>query len=308
METAPKTTSHPTLLKPSQTSIRSRSMARLRSSLGKAGTAVFISSTIILLLIIFIGIFVPLLGNLDPMAQSLRDRYQPPSSEHLLGTDALGRDVLARVIFGARTSLGIAIAAATISAVLGAMLGFLSGFLGGKLDTVITRLVDILMAFPMVLLAIIIITAMGSGILNLILAIVVSSLPRFVRLARSVALSIRESDFILASRSIGGNTWWQIVNHVVPNGIPLVIVLATARLGTVILTESSLSFLGLGVPPGTPSWGTMISEGRQVLREAPWLSLAPGLAIMLVVLCFNMLGDGLRDLLDPQMRGSGSGQ
>lgn len=308
METAPKSTSSPTLSKLSQTSIRSRSIVRLRSSLGKAGTAVFISSTIVLLLIILIGIFVPLLGNLDPMAQSLRDRYQPPSSKHLLGTDALGRDVLARVIFGARTSLGIAIAAATTSAVLGAMLGFLSGFLGGKLDTVITRLVDILMAFPMVLLAIIIITVMGSGILNLILAIVVSSLPRFVRLARSVALSIRESDFILASRSIGGNTWWQIVNHVVPNGIPLVIVLATARLGTVILTESSLSFLGLGVPPGTPSWGTMISEGRQVLREAPWLSLAPGLAIMLVVLCFNMLGDGLRDLLDPQMRGSGSVQ
>jgi len=282
-------------------------MVRFHSSLGRAGTIVFIGSVVILVLIISIGIFAPLFSGLDPMAQSLRDRYQPPSSEHLLGTDALGRDVLARVIFGARTSLGIAIAAASISALLGAMVGFLSGFVGGTLDTVTTRLVDILMAFPMVLLAIIIITVMGSGIINLILAIVVSSLPRFVRLARSVALSIRESDFILASRSIGGNFWWQIVTHVVPNGIPLVIVLATARLGTVILTESSLSFLGLGVPPGTPSWGSMISEGRQVLREAPWLSFAPGLAIMLVVLCFNMLGDGLRDLLDPQMRGSGSG-
>jgi ABC-type dipeptide/oligopeptide/nickel transport system permease subunit len=268
---------------------------------------VFIGSALILLLVVMIGLVVPIVTDMDPMAQNLPERYQPPDSDHPMGTDALGRDVLARVIFGARTSLGIAITAATISSIIGAMIGFLSGFIGGKLDTLITRLIDILMAFPMVLLAIIIITVMGSGIVNLIMAIVVSSLPRFARLARSSALSIRESDFILASRSLGANMWWQIISHVVPNGIPLVIVLATARLGTVILTESSLSFLGLGVPPGTPSWGSMISEGRQVLREAPWLSIAPGAAIMLVVLCFNLLGDGLRDLLDPQMRGSGSG-
>jgi peptide/nickel transport system permease protein len=222
-----------------------------------------------------------------------------------MGTDELGRDVFIRVVYGARLSLGIAATAALVTAIVGAFMGFLAGFLGGSLDTTISRFVDMLMAFPTVLLAILMIAVIGGGVVNLVIAIALSSLPHFVRVARSAALSIRESDFVLASVAIGAPIWWQILRHVVPNGIPLVVVLATARMGTVILTESSLSFLGLGVPPGTPSWGSMISEGRNVLLEAPWVSLAPGTAIMLVVLCFNLLGDGLRDLLDPKMRGRG---
>jgi peptide/nickel transport system permease protein len=239
------------------------------------------------------------------MQQNLRERYSPPSLAHPMGTDGLGRDVFARVIWGTRPSLGIGIAAACLSTLVGALVGFLAGFTGGRLDTIVCRFTDMLMAFPMVLLAIIIVTVMGSGLLNLILAISVASLPSFIRVSRSAALSIREADFVMASNSIGSPKSWQLLHHVVPNGVPLVIVLATARMGTVILTEASLSFLGLGVPPGTPTWGAMIAEGRSVLVEAPWVSLAPGIAIMLVVLSFNQLGDGLRDILDPRMRGRG---
>lgn len=282
-----------------------RGLRRLRSTLGIAGTAFFLVATLVLLAIVTLSVVTPYLTDRDPSAQSLRDRYQAPSLAHPMGTDALGRDVFIRVVYGTRTSLGIALAAATLSTAIGALVGFLGGYHGGYLDAMITRSVDILMAFPTVLLAIIILTVMGSGVLNLVVAIVISYLPHFVRVARSVALTLRDADFLTASRALGAPGWWQVLMHIVPNGVPIVVVLATARLGTVILTESSLSFLGLGVPPGTPSWGAMISEGREVLRQAPWLSLAPGVAIVLVVLCFNLIGDGLRDLLDPQMRGSG---
>jgi peptide/nickel transport system permease protein len=283
----------------------SRIVKRLRSVLGNAGMYSFLISAFILLCIIIIGIVVPVLSERDPLSQNLRDRHEPPSLQYPLGTDGLGRDVFIRVLYGARTSLGISITAATFTAILGALLGFMAGFIKGRLDLVFTRANDVLMAFPTVLLAIIIISVMGSGVINLIIAIIISSLPRFFRVARSAALSIRETDYIIASQSFGTPIWRQIWWHVIPNGLPIVVILATARLGTVILTEASLSFLGLGVPPGTPSWGAMISEGRTVMREAPWLSLAPGIAIMTVVLCFNLLGDAVRDLADPYMRGAG---
>lgn len=283
-------------------------LRRLRISLGRSGSYVFVTAAIILLLIAIAGILAPLLFEADPNTQNLIQRYQAPSLEHPMGTDALGRDVFIRVVYGARTSLGIAVAAAMLSAVSGAALGFTGGFLRGRVDQLIVRSVDILMAFPTVLLAIVIITVIGGGILNLILAIVISSWPQFVRIARSAALTIGTSGYVEASRSMGATSFWQLTRHVVPNGIPLIVVLTTARMGTVILIESSLSFLGLGVSPGTPSWGAMISDGREVLREAPWLSLAPGIAIMVSVLCFNLIGDGLRDLIDPQMRNTGVGQ
>ncbi len=280
-------------------------MGRLRSSLGQAGSMVFLISASILLVMALAGLFAPLLFEADPNAQNLRERYQPPSIEHPMGTDSLGRDVFVRVVYGARTSLGIAVTAAILSAVTGSLLGFASGFIGGRFDIIVARSVDILMAFPTVLLAIVIITVLGGGVFNLIVAIVISSLPQFVRIARSLAFSIREQDYVQAARSMGATAWRQLIYHIVPNGIPVIIILTTALMGSVILIESSLSFLGLGVQPGTPSWGAMISEGRGVLREAPWLSLAPGLAIMIAVLSFNLVGDGLRDLLDPQMRGTG---
>jgi peptide/nickel transport system permease protein len=283
----------------------SRTLWPLQSSLGQAGTAAFLGSATVLLVITVVTILAQQIWARDPNQMRLRAQYQSPSVEHPMGTDELGRDVFIRVVYGARLSLGIAATAALVTAIVGAFMGFLAGFLGGSLDTTISRFVDMLMAFPTVLLAILMIAVIGGGVVNLVIAIALSSLPHFVRVARSAALSIRESDFVLASVAIGAPIWWQILRHVVPNGIPLVVVLATARMGTVILTESSLSFLGLGVPPGTPSWGSMISEGRNVLLEAPWVSLAPGTAIMLVVLCFNLLGDGLRDLLDPKMRGRG---
>ncbi len=266
---------------------------------------VFLASAVILIIIAALGVFAPIIWEEDPTQQNLSVRYNPPSSEHLMGTDQLGRDVFLRVIYGARVSLGIAIFAATLSASIGAFIGFSAGFVGGWFDTVVIRMTDMLMAFPTVLLAIILITLLGGGVINLLFAISIASLPSFIRIARSAALSIRNTDYARASYSFGATMLWQVRKHVIPNGFPLIIVVATARMGTIILAEASLSFLGLGVPPGTPSWGAMISDGRRVLTEAPWVSLAPGIAIMLVVLSFNQLGDGLRDILDPSMRGSG---
>lgn len=280
-------------------------MATLFSRLGKVGTAAFLISIVVILIVLAVTMLAPLLLENDPMQQNLSDRYQPPGPEYLMGTDHLGRDIFIRVIYGARTSLGIAVVTGLLSLLVGGIIGFSAGYLGGTFDTVIVRINDILMAFPTVLLAIAIITFIGGGIFNLVLAISFASLPGFFRIARSIAMSIRNMEFVTASISFGSTHWWQITRHVLPNGVPLMLVLLSARLGEIILAESSLSFLGLGIPPGTPSWGAMISTGRIVLREAPWVSLVPGVAMMIVIIGFNQIGDALRDLLDPRMRGAG---
>ena len=230
---------------------------------------------------------------------------------HLLGTDEFGRDVLSRIIWGARVSLQVGLASVAWGFLLGVPLGILAGTRGGMVETAIMRCADMLMAFPTLLLALIIVTALGGTLPNEILAIGVALTPNFVRLARSLALTIREQDYITAARALGilaGTRGGMVetaimARHVFPNALYALVVVATLYIATAIRTEASLSFLGLGIPPPTPSWGNILSEGRQYIKCCPWITTFSGVAIMLAVLAFNLVGDALRDLLDPRLRG-----
>jgi ABC-type dipeptide/oligopeptide/nickel transport system permease subunit len=220
-----------------------------------------------------------------------------------LGTDEFGRDILSRIIWGARVSLEVGLASVVIAFAIGVPLGILAGFRGGRTETAIMRGADMLMAFPTLLLALIIVTALGGSLINEILAIGIALLPNFVRLARSLSLTIRENDYMMAAQAIGAGQLRLMARHVFPNALYALIVVATLYIATAIRTEASLSFLGLGVPPPTPTWGNILSDGRQYIKCCPWITTFSGLAIMLAVLAFNIVGDALRDLLDPRMRG-----
>src|SRR5262244_4428829 len=247
----------------------------------------------------------PLIAPLSPSAQFSDAVLKAPGAieRHLLGTDEFGRDILSRIIWGARVSLEVGLASVVIAFAIGVPLGILAGFRGGRIETAIMRGADMLMAFPTLLLALIIVTALGGSLINEILAIGIALLPNFVRLARSLSLTIRENDYILAARAIGAGQLRVMARHVFPNALYALIVVATLYIATAIRTEASLSFLGLGIPPPTPTWGNILSDGRQYIRCCPWITTFSGLAIMLAVLAFNIVGDALRDLLDPRMRG-----
>jgi peptide/nickel transport system permease protein len=247
----------------------------------------------------------PLLAPLSPSAQFSDAVLKGPGTldRHLLGTDEFGRDILSRIIWGARVSLQVGLASVVFGFVLGVPLGILAGFHGGRIETSIMRCADMLMAFPTLLLALIIVTAMGGTLANEILAIGVALTPNFVRLARGLALTIREQDYILAARALGSGQLRVMARHVFPNALYALVVVATLYIATAIRTEAGLSFLGLGIPPPTPSWGNILSEGRQYIKCCPWITTFSGLAIMLAVLAFNLVGDALRDLLDPRLRG-----
>src|SRR5262249_43955973 len=221
----------------------------------------------------------------------------------LLGTDEFGRDILSRIIWGARVSLEVGLASVLLGFVMGVPLGIYAGYRGAKAEFGIMRLTDMLMAFPTLLLSLIIVVALGSTLVNQILAIGVALTPNFVRLARSLTLTIRESDYVLAARGIGAGQLRVMARHVFPNALYALIVVGTLYIATAIRTEASLAFLGLGVPPPTPSWGNILSEGRQYIKCCPWITTYSGVAIMLAVLAFNIMGDSLRDLLDPRLRG-----
>jgi peptide/nickel transport system permease protein len=222
---------------------------------------------------------------------------------HLLGTDEFGRDILSRIIWGARVSLEVGLASVLFAFVLGVPLGIYAGYRGARAETVIMRGTDMLMAFPTLLLALIIVTALGGTLVNEIMAIGIALTPNFVRLARSLTLTIREQDYIMAARALGSGQLRIMASHVFPNALYGLVVVATLYIATAIRTEASLSFLGLGIPPPTPSWGNILSEGRQYIKCCPWITTFSGLAIMLAVLAFNVVGDALRDLLDPRLRG-----
>ena len=222
---------------------------------------------------------------------------------HALGTDEFGRDLLSRIIWGARVSLQVGLASVIFGFALGVPLGIVAGVQGGRVETCIMRCADMLMAFPTLLLALLIVTALGGTLVNMILAISVALTPNFVRLARSLALTIREQDYILAARALGSGQLRVMARHVFPNALYALVVVATLYIATAIRTEASLSFLGLGIPPPTSSWGNILSEGRQYIKCCPWITTFSGLAIMLAVLAFNLVGDALRDLLDPRLRG-----
>ena len=247
----------------------------------------------------------PLLAPMSPSAQFSDAVLKGPGAveRHLLGTDEFGRDILSRIIWGARVSLEVGLASVLFGFVLGVPLGIYAGYRGASAEVLIMRGTDMLMAFPTLLLALIIVTALGGTLINEILAIGVALTPNFVRLSRSLTLTIREQDYIMAARALGSGQLRTMASHVFPNALYGLVVVATLYIATAIRTEASLSFLGLGIPPPTPSWGNILSEGRQYIKCCPWITTFSGMAIMLAVLAFNVVGDALRDLLDPRLRG-----
>ncbi len=255
----------------------------------------------ILLIIIGSAIFAPYISPYEPRAMDLSASLEGPSRAHLLGTDKMGRDILSRIIYGSRVSLMVGIVAVGISGIIGIFLGSIAGYFGKWVDGLIMRLVDILLAFPSILLAISLVAVLGASIFNVMLAIGAVSWVGYARLIRGEFLSLKNKEFVSAAEALGAKTPKIIFKHMLPNAIAPVIVMATLGMAGAIITESSLSFLGLGVQPPTPSWGQMLSKGRTIIREAWWVSTFPGIAIMITVLSFNILGDGLRDALDPNM-------
>jgi peptide/nickel transport system permease protein len=247
----------------------------------------------------------PYIAPLNPSAQYSDAVLKGPGAQdrHVLGTDEFGRDIFSRIIWGARISLQVGLASVAFAFVIGVPLGILAGVQGGRVETVIMRCGDMLMAFPTLLLALIIVTALGGTLANEVMAIGIALTPNFVRLSRSLALTIREQDYILAARAIGSGQLRVMARHVFPNALYALVVVGTLYIATAIRTEASLSFLGLGIPPPTPSWGNILSEGRQYIKCCPWITTFSGLAIMLAVLAFNLVGDSLRDLLDPRLKG-----
>jgi len=257
----------------------------------------------VLFLVFVAGIFSELLAPYDPYIGVMADSLQQPNSKHLLGTDIQGRDTLSRLIFGARTALIVGFVTVSIAAVAGILLGLIAGYFGGIANMIIMRIMDALMGFPMLLLALLLAAVLGGGIQNVIIALSIATVPGYARVMHGLTLSIRENDYIMAETSIGVSTWKIMFKHVLPNGMPPMIVLITLQLGSVILAEAGLSFLGIGIRPPGAAWGSMVNDGYKYLTTNIALSTAPGIAIMLTVFAFNMVGDGVRDALDPRLRG-----
>jgi peptide/nickel transport system permease protein len=257
---------------------------------------------VLVIVLILAALTAPLIAPFDPIKQDLRSSLQPPSSTHFFGTDVHGRDIFSRVLHGAAISLRIGALGTLIGATIGITLGLISGFYGGLTDTLIMRVMDVLLAFPGLLLAIAIVAAIGPGLENVIIAVGVFSTPEFARLVRGSILSAKQQEFMLAARIVGARDARLMTQHLLPNVLAPILVLATLRIATAILTAASLSFLGLGAQPPTPEWGAMLSDGREYLMLAPHVATFPGLAILATVLGFNLLGDGLRDALDPRLR------
>ncbi|MBW2146229.1 MAG: ABC transporter permease [Deltaproteobacteria bacterium] len=281
--------------------IKGESLFRITISQLKKNKGALTGGAIISIFILS-AVFAPFIVPHDPLESNLDEALQTHSAKYWLGTDEQGRDILSRIIYGGRMSLAIGVIAVAIANVLGVFLGLLSGFVGGKVDNIIMRLMDILMAFPGMLLALAIISALGPGIFNLMIAIGVYSIPTFARVVRGSVLAVKEIEYVEAARAIGQSNVLIIFSHILPNCVGPVLVLSTLRIATAILTGAGLSFLGLGPQPPTPEWGAMLSSGRTYLRIAPWVATYPGLAIMFVVFGFNIFGDGLRDALDPRLK------
>ena len=286
------------MIKPASTSASYWTIVRRQFVRNRAAVV----GLILILLFVLAAIAAPFVAPYDPAAISPANSLQGPSAAHWLGTDELGRDVLTRLLLGARITLLITIGAVALALVLGASLGLIAGFYGAKVDTLIMRAVDVLMSMPGFLLAIGIIAALGVGTTNVILAVGIYSIPAFARIARGSTLSAKAEEYVTAARALGGTNRGIIVHHLLPNIMPPLIVQTSLRLATAILMASGLSFLGLGPQPPTPEWGAMLSAGRDYMTSAPLLVAFPGLAILLVTLSFNLVGDGLRDSLDPRLK------
>lgn len=256
----------------------------------------------IIIFYILVALFAPLLAPFDPYKVDLTHKLLPPSEHHWMGTDDKGRDILSRIIFGSRLSMGVGFAAVLFGAFFGIILGLIAGYYGKWVDTIIMRIMDVMLAFPGILLALAIISALGPSLINVTIAVGVFSIPLFARIVRGSTLEVKRLEYIDAIRSLGANDFIIITKHIFPNILSPIIVQGTLRLATAILSAAGLSFLGLGAQPPSPEWGTMLSNGRDFIFSAPFMALFPGLAISILVMGFNIFGDGLRDAFDPRMK------
>ena len=264
---------------------------------------VVVLGMVIILFFVIAAVFAPWLAPYNPDKIDMNNSLLQPSKDHLLGTDSLGRDTLSRTIYGTRISLEIGFFVVVLGSVAGMALGLVAGYFGSWIQAIVMRFIDMMMAFPMLILALLIASLLGGGINNVIMALSFAMIPAYARLMCGQVITVRENDYILMVRSMGASHTRIMLRHLLPNCFPPLIVMMTMMLGTTILAEAGLSFLGIGVQPPIATWGNMVNDGRQYLLTNPILSFAPGLAIMLVVYGFNMVGDGLRDALDPQLRG-----
>jgi len=262
----------------------------------------------ILALLVVCGVAAPLIAPRDPQAQTLEDRLRPPRwtdngmQAYFLGTDNLGRDMLSRIVYGSRISLMVGAATVIFAGIVGCTLGAIAGYFGSTADEIVSKISEIFLAFPFLLIAIAIMAFLGQGVGNLIMALMLSRWVQYCRVVRGEVLSLKERDFITAAKALGAKDAYVIFRHVIPNTVASVTVIATFGMAIVIITEASLSFLGLGVPVHIPTWGSMLAEGRSYISRAPWLTIFPGLAIFITVFGINLLGDGLRDIFDPKLR------
>jgi peptide/nickel transport system permease protein len=263
------------------------------------GSAIGLS---IVVLLVFAAIFAPLIAPYDPLDQDILDRLKPPSADHWLGTDYFGRDTLSRLLYGARVSLVIGISATLIAMAIGSTIGMMAGWRGGRFDAVAMQAMDMLLAFPSLVLGLIIVAMLGPSMPNIVAAIALTSIPTFARIARAPTIVMKGRDFVEAGRSLGFSDGRLLGRHVLPNIFPEILVMGTLWLANSIRTEASLAFIGLGLKPPTPTWGGMIREGFDNILDSAWLAMAPSVAILVVVFALNLLGDGLRDAIDPKLR------
>lgn len=257
---------------------------------------------IVVVVFILAAVFAPFITRYDPVKNDMSASLQGPSAEHWLGTDLQGRDVFTRLVYGTRASLIVGVCTVVISGILGSILGLVSGYFGGFVDDVISRFCEVFMSIPQVILALAIGSILGGGLLNLTIILGITNIPGYFRLMRAQVLSVKETDYVLSAKVSGATNMRLMMKHILPNTVSILIVLMTQTVGVTILAEAGLSFLGLGVNPPTPSWGSMINESRSFLLQQPVFALAPGVAIVLLVLSLNIVGDGVRDLIDPRMR------
>ncbi len=269
-----------------------------------------IVGAVIVLVIVGLAIFAPLAATHDVAAMNMRARFQGPSAEHWLGTDNFGRDLWSRMVWGARVSLGIALISTLGAALIGTVVGLVAGYFGGWVDQILMRITDVFLGFPAIVLALAIVAVLGPGVMNVALALVVVFWTEYARVVRATTLVLREQAYVQAARAMGAGPLRILFREILPNSLGPIIVLASLGLGTAVIAESALAFLGFGLPPPAPTWGWTLSYGTGFMRQAPWLSIVSGAAIMLTVLGFNLLGDGLRDVLDPRQltRAAGKGK
>jgi peptide/nickel transport system permease protein len=255
---------------------------------------------VIIIVVLVAALAAPVLTPYEAGTRNIRERFAPPTAQHLLGTDNFGRDTLTRILYGARVSLQVATFAIAIAGILGVLLGSLAGFFGGVVDQVIMRVVDVFLAFPPILLALLLVAAIGTSAFSVTVALGLIYWTAYARVVRSSILALKTEDFVEANRALGARWYRTLFRHVLPNSLAPIIVVASVGMGNAVTAEAALSFLGLGIQPPTPSWGSILNTGLQFLRQAPYLATFPGAAIMITVLGFNLLGDGLRDVLDPR--------